>query len=130
MGSWRAYVLLPVLFGLYPLAALVWLLGTWVVASLLLGHTPVPFADNPNDIDGAMFTVLYFGCQTMIVLALPMLGANALVACVSMWAAAREKEILFHRVVLPAAVGAVTWSAGYVFLLEWDPLNLTAWLFD
>lgn len=132
MASWHhraPYVRPTVLVAVYPVLLLLWLLGTWCIATLRLGHPPIPLVDNPLSIGGALFDVMYDSCRWAIVLAVPLFFINAVSAAMAVWSAAREEEKLFHRLFLPAGFAAVTWITAITFV-RCDPLNIVRWLMD
>ena len=121
------FFLLAVLAGLYPIGVILWWVTTWLVAGLFIGHLPIAWVDDPNNIPGPVVTALRKGSFLQINMAVPMFVANAVFSVVAAERAAREKERRFQRVFLPVILSFFTWSCGLLFFLL-DPLDMVRWL--
>ena len=117
----RAIWWLAFFASLYPALLIAAFYGTWLIASLILGHMPRPSLDDPKSIGLAVDIPYLF--TAMLLLGFPV--AAVLGVAIQLSVAHRS----WLRRLLRCAVLVAVWASTILFL-QWDPLLVVEWYFD
>jgi len=118
----RLSVALAALAIAWPVIILACLYSTWLNASLILGHPPTPYADDPKYLSAPLPILALISALLIISWPFPFIGGLFAVA----WL---ERHIPTRKVIALLVGYILLWSSA-IAIFMWDPLSASNWLFD